>query len=90
MRTQSTEVNNNSAVAWEQFKVLPPERQQEVADFIEFLSIKSQSGQLRAAKRSRQTIAEENFVGIWADRHDMSDSTAWVKQCRTSEWERGR
>lgn len=64
-------------------RVLPPEKQQEVLDFAEFLAQKvgvtnsSIKGSLRG----------EPFVGIWQEREEMSDSNAWVRRTRQQEWQ---
>lgn len=31
-------------------------------------------------------IEGEPFVGMWKDREDMQDSTAWVRDLRRKEW----
>ncbi len=33
-----------------------------------------------------ETLREEPFVGIWKDRDDLSDATAWVRRLREQEW----
>ena len=32
-------------------------------------------------------LIEDPVVGMWQDRKDMEDSTAWVRQVRQQEWE---
>ncbi len=32
-------------------------------------------------------LLEDPVVGMWQDREDMEDSTAWVRQVRQQEWE---
>jgi hypothetical protein len=29
---------------------------------------------------------DEHFFGMWRDRKDMADSSAWVRQMRKQEW----
>ena len=70
---------------WEQFEVLPAEKQREVADFIEFLSNRS-GGTRNRPSRTKRRLADESFVGMWADREDMADSTEWVRRQRRCEW----
>jgi hypothetical protein len=37
--------------------------------------------------RARKTpIAEDPAIGMWADREDMQDSTAWEREVRKREW----
>ncbi|WP_295438083.1 hypothetical protein [uncultured Thiodictyon sp.] len=62
---------------------LPLEQQVEVWDFIEFLGARH-SGQARA--RPLRPLRDEPFVGMWQDRKDMADSTAWVRDLRAKEW----
>ncbi|BAY37735.1 hypothetical protein NIES2111_20760 [Nostoc sp. NIES-2111] len=68
-----------------EFLSLPVEAQRQVIDFIAFL-------------RQRYTVAEpvkapvddnlanDSFIGMWRDRQDLTDSTAWVRSVRKNEW----
>ena len=68
-----------------QLEALPPEAQRQVADFIAFLYVRSQRSHL--PKRSgKPRLAEETFVGLWENREDLRDSTAWVRKVRQREW----
>lgn len=58
-----------------QFNSLPPEAQRKVLDFMAILQ-----------KRESSDIAEEGFIGMWKDREEMQDSTAWVRDSREREW----
>lgn len=64
---------------------LPPMAQQLVADFIAFL-------RLRYAQEPPEdgdtlpALKDEPFIGMWRDRTDMTDSTAWVRTVRAREW----
>ena len=31
-------------------------------------------------------LATEEFIGMWRDREDMQDGTAWVRRVRQSHW----
>jgi hypothetical protein len=64
---------------------LPPEKQAEVLDFIEFLRQRRPGS---ARRRQRPALRDETFIGMWADRDDMRDSTTWVRHLRDREWER--
>ena len=65
---------------------LPPRAQQMVADFIAFL-------RLRYAQEPHEeaeillALKDEPFIGMWRDRTDVADSSAWVRAVRTREWE---
>ena len=70
---------------WREFTSLPPEYQQQVADFIAFLRHRYE--QLRPVKKDEHlTLAEEPFIGIWRDQDDMADSSVWVQKLRRQEW----
>jgi hypothetical protein len=73
---------------WNDFNSLPPEAQQVVADLIAFL--RRQTRPSTARKRAPREWENEPFVGMWRDREDMEDSSAWVRQLREREWTRSR
>lgn len=60
---------------------LPPDKQAEVADFVEFLSKKQSPPPTPASP-----LTEEPLFGLWKDREDMRDSAAYVKRLREQEW----
>jgi len=62
---------------------LPPDRQAEVMDFIEFLLARESS---RQAPAERTPLRQEPFVGLWADRPEMEEGAAWTRQLRQREW----
>ncbi|HSJ58719.1 MAG TPA: DUF2281 domain-containing protein [Anaerolineae bacterium] len=65
---------------------LPPEAQRQVIDFIAFLKTRYQT--TRRASKSQRKLADEPFVGMWQDRDDLQDSSAWLRDLRRREWER--
>ncbi|MEX0715876.1 MAG: DUF2281 domain-containing protein, partial [Planctomycetaceae bacterium] len=66
----------------DEIESLPPEVQRQVADFIAFLRQR-----YRPARPARgRDLAKEPFVGMWRDRTDLEDSTAWVRSARKAEW----
>jgi len=71
--------------AWVGFDSLPREKQQEVLDFIAFLSTHRARPSARQA-RKRRPLAAEGFVGMWRNRADLRNSTAWVRRAREEEW----
>jgi len=63
---------------------LPPEAQKQVSDFVAFLKMRYPVVQ-SARKAKRTKLAGEPFIGMWRDREDMQDSSAWVQRVRESE-----
>lgn len=68
----------------EKFDQLPPNARKEASDFVRFLYDRYVMPQ-----RSRsilKPISESPFVGMWKDRVDLADSSAWVREQRQSQW----
>lgn len=65
---------------------LPPEAQKQVIAFVAFLKTRYPAVQ-PAQKTKRIKLVDEPFIGMWRDREDMQDSTAWVQSLRRREWE---
>ncbi len=63
---------------------LPLEAQRQIEDFIFFLRERYKGAQPKAAPVS--DLATEAFVGMWRDREDMRDSSAWVRHVRETHW----
>ena len=68
-----------------QLAALPPEGQRRVAELIAVLQ-----GHTNRPSRGRRVgklkLSEEPFLGLWEDREDLRDSTAWVRDLRLREW----
>ncbi len=62
---------------------LPPEDREQVADFIVTLR---QRHSLSSSENASLVPTSQPFVGMWSDREDMLDSSAWVRQHRQLEW----
>ena len=74
---------------WQDFASLPPELQQQVLDFIAFLRTRNaDAGPRKAAKQV--SLEDEAFIGMWQDRQDLEDSSAWVRKVREDEWVKSR
>ena len=70
---------------WREYTALPPELKKQAADFIMFLRMRYPP--LRTPKTAKRIkLADEPFIGMWQNRKDMKDSTAWVRHIRSSEW----
>jgi len=63
---------------------LPEEEQREVFDFVGFLHSRHGLRATTAPKRGKPSMAP--FIGMWRDRADMIDSTAWVRKQRLAGW----
>lgn len=61
-----------------EFDTLPPEAQRQVIDFIAFLQTRYQPAK-RERVKTKVSIADEKFVGIWRNREEMRDSSVWVR-----------
>lgn len=66
-------------------KMLPPDKQEEVADFIAFLKNRPGIDKDQSPAES-DVVKSDSFFGMWADREDMKDSSLWVRELRASEW----
>jgi hypothetical protein len=68
-----------------EFFALPPEAQRQVMSFIAFLR-----HNYALTEPSIQTqdvdLVNHPFIGMWRDRQDLANSTAWVRHLRESEW----
>ena len=64
---------------------LPPEAQQQIADFVAFLRARYKRP-LKQKQTRRANLANEPFIGIWKDREDMKVSSAWLRNIRETQW----
>lgn len=72
----------------DEFTALPDEAQRQVADFVAFLRQRYKAAQPAPPARPAD-LENEPFIGIWRDRQDLVDSTAWVRHTRKAEWGEG-
>lgn len=75
----------NDKQLWRDFSELPPGAQAIVLEFINFLHEKYAASPPASAKHD-EAIHGDSFVGMWADRNDMADSSKWVRDVRQYEW----
>ena len=61
---------------------LPAEARREIEDFVAY--VRARYGRRKPA--AMQSFGREKFFGIWSDRDDMTDSTAWVRSIRKKPW----
>lgn len=59
---------------------LPAEAKLQVEKFVEYLQHR------KAPSKSQLPLDEEPAFGMWSDREEMLDSTAWVKNIRETHW----
>ena len=64
-------------------KKLLSEAKQQAQDFVDFLYERYIKDEV---KKSKKSILESSFFGMWKDREDMQDSTEWVRKVRKSQW----
>ncbi|EIJ36564.1 DUF2281 domain-containing protein [Thiothrix nivea] len=76
----------NTQAMMEGLSSLPPDAQQQVADFIEFLKTRYQKNKPEKKKVARTPLSQEAFIGMWRERQDMQDSSQWVRELRRKEW----
>ncbi|MEH2177540.1 hypothetical protein [Nostoc sp.] len=68
-----------------EFLCLPVEAQRQVIDFIAFLRQRYAVVEL-ASQSPDFDLINDSFIGMWSDRQDLADSTAWVRGVRENEW----
>ncbi|CAK0766191.1 DUF2281 domain-containing protein [Gammaproteobacteria bacterium] len=64
---------------------LPSDKQSEIFDYIEFISLRTLK---QPVANERHPLENEPFYGLWKDREEMKDSVAYVRQLRQKEWKR--
>ncbi len=63
---------------------LPIEAKRQIEDFVSFLRERYKNSQPKNNPAS--DLESEAFVGMWRDREDMQDSSAWVRNVRETHW----
>ncbi len=70
---------------YNKFESLPAEAQKQVLAFMDFLQKKYE---LKINKgKSKKSITDNKFVGLWENREDLKDSSLWIRNLRKKEWE---
>ena len=64
---------------------LPPEARRQVEEFIALLRQRYESSAQAEAVEATDLLTE-GFIGMWRDRGEMRDSSAWVRGQREREW----
>lgn len=68
-----------------EFLSLPVEAQRQVIDFIAFLRNRYAVVEI-ASQTGDADLANDSFIGMWCDRQELANSTAWVRAIRKNEW----
>jgi hypothetical protein len=75
----------NQTEIFRDFTTLPPEAQRIVADLVVLLRKQNEHAK-RVRKIKPTRLVDEKFIGIWEDRQEMQDSSAYVRGLRQNEW----
>ena len=67
-----------------EFIALPPEGKRVVADLIVFLRQRYGASQ-SAPVPMEPDLSSESFIGMWSDREETQDSSAWVRNVREDQ-----
>ncbi len=68
-----------------EFLSLPAEAQRQVIDFIAFLRQRYAAVE-PASSSVNFDLRNDSFIGMWRNRENLADSTAWVRSVRESEY----
>ncbi|MFK0729589.1 MAG: hypothetical protein ACFKPT_28070 [Gloeotrichia echinulata GP01] len=68
-----------------QFLSLPEEAQRQVIDFIAFLRQKYAVVEPPSSSVDFD-LRNDSFIGMWRERENLADSTAWVRSVRENEY----
>lgn len=71
---------------WREFITLPLNAQEQVAGFA-FLRTRYKQPRYNP-RTERCSLTGEILVGMWRNRQDMQNSSAWVRSARKREWAR--
>lgn len=67
------------------FNALPAEAQELVSALVALLGREYQRPKFPRKKNAVQ-LTDEKFIGLWRDRDDMQDSSAYIRTLRKNEW----
>ncbi len=66
-----------------EFSALPSDARREVVDLITFLRQRYDKSK---ETQTTSDLRQESFIGMWKDREDLQDSSAFVRKLRETEW----
>ncbi len=67
------------------FNALPAEAQELVSSLVAFLGREHQRSK-SSRKKNAINLTDDKFIGLWQDRDDMQDSSAYIRTLRKNEW----
>jgi hypothetical protein len=79
----------DSKTLWREYAKLPPSAQQQVDAYIAGL-VARYADDKSTTPHDLGPIEDDPAIGMWRDREDMADSSAWVRAVREREWTRHR
>jgi hypothetical protein len=74
-----------SELLYNKIENLPLEAKIQVFAFINSLESKYKTNTKEGSSVERE-LAKEKFIGLWKERKEFEDSTAWVKELRKKDW----
>jgi hypothetical protein len=72
-----------------EFLSLPAEAQRQVINLIAFLRQKYKEIE-PTSQATDVDLVNDPFIGMWRERKDLANSTAWVRSVRENEWSKSR
>ena len=75
----------NQSRIFQDFDALPAEAQELVSSLVAFLGREQQRSK-SSRKKNAIHLTDEKFIGLWQDRDDMYDSSAYIRTLRKNEW----
>jgi hypothetical protein len=64
---------------------LPPEGRRKIQKLVNEIR-RTPAPQRSSGRTRRRSFADAPIFGMWKDRAEMADSTAWVRSARKKEW----
>ncbi len=75
----------NQSQIFQDFDALPAEAQELVSALVAFLG-REHPRSKSSRQKSAIPLTDEKFIGLWKDRGDMQDSSAYIRTLRKNEW----
>lgn len=75
----------NQTRIFQDFDALPAEAQELVSALVAFLGREQQRSK-SSRRKNAINLTDEKFIGLWKDRGDMQDGSAYMRTLRKNEW----